>query len=98
MTTFRVQMHFHRNASLFQRGPVGQRVLYGIDWVIFRLKQKYSWGLAGDANARIQLKIVFRPQMPGIDCDGKIGPAAFSVWGIDRCVQPVIKMSADLCD
>ena len=34
MTTFRVQMHFHRNASLFQRGQVGQRVLYRIDRVI----------------------------------------------------------------
>lgn len=79
MTTFRVQMHFHRNASLFQRGPVGQRVLYGIDWVIFGLQQKCRRGLPGDTNARIQLKVLFGPQMSGIDDDGKIGTAALLV-------------------
>ena len=84
MPTMRIQMHLDGNASSFQTNVVHDRLVYAIYVVILGLQQKCGRGLARDVNVRIQLKLVSRPQMPGINCNCKIGPAAFPVCGIDR--------------
>ena len=49
-------------------------------------------------NIGIQPRTVFRKrQMPGIDRDRKVRPAAFSVSRIDSRIQTMLKMYAHRC-
>ena len=54
MATLRVQMHFHGNASIFERDVVSQRVVHAVFVVILSLQQECRGRLAGDRNFWIQ--------------------------------------------
>jgi hypothetical protein len=96
MAAVGVQVHFHRHVGFLQRGVVDQRLLHAIHFVVFRLGEKRRRRVGGGRDVFIQRAVIAR-QMPGIDRDGKVRPAAFPVGRIQRRIHVVLESRAGLC-